>query len=305
MLLRRWFLICRAVVGLILLTVAALCTSLWIILLAGLSTCSLFLLYLGGLAKRELRPWLKSIALQSINLFTVAHRWIFDCVSGVEWDIQGEGVLRRQGWSFVCSNHRSWVDILVLQRVFHRKLPVLRFFMKRELLWLFPIGGIACRWLGFPFLSRRGRLSVTKDREAIYKACLESRGIPGVWACFVEGTRYTQAKSTQQGGQYQHLLRPKSGGFVLTQQALGENLQAMVDVTIVYVGDTPSLWNVLCGRVRKIIVRYEVVIPIGAYFRGSSAPDRAARRETTRWLEARWQQKDRLITTLLEKEKSG
>ena len=49
----------------------------------------------------------------------------------------------------VTSNHQSWVDILVLQYQLNRRIPLLRFFLKQELIWV-PIIGL-CWWaLDFP-----------------------------------------------------------------------------------------------------------------------------------------------------------
>ena len=56
------------------------------------------------------------------------------------WDVEGVETLDRSEWYLVLANHQSWVDIAVLQRIFHRKIPFLKFFIKKELLWL-PILG--------------------------------------------------------------------------------------------------------------------------------------------------------------------
>ena len=53
-------------------------------------------------------------------------------------DLAGVENLDPNGWYMVVANHQSWVDILVLQKVFHRKIPFLKFFLKKELFW-FPI----------------------------------------------------------------------------------------------------------------------------------------------------------------------
>ena len=51
------------------------------------------------------------------------------------------------------SNHQSWVDILVLQKVFNRRIPFLKFFLKQELIWV-PLLGLAWWALEFPFMRR-------------------------------------------------------------------------------------------------------------------------------------------------------
>ena len=52
--------------------------------------------------------------------------WL-DTVNPVRWDVAGIEGLDPQGWFLVASNHQTWVDILVLQRVFNRRIPMLKF----------------------------------------------------------------------------------------------------------------------------------------------------------------------------------
>src|SRR5258708_554510 len=47
--------------------------------------------------------------------------------------VSGDAALRRDGHYLVLANHRSWVDIPVLQAVFNRRIPLLRFFLKSQL----------------------------------------------------------------------------------------------------------------------------------------------------------------------------
>ena len=50
--------------------------------------------------------------------------------------------LARQEWYLMTSNHQSWADILVLQKVTNRRVPSLKFFLKQELIWV-PLLGLA------------------------------------------------------------------------------------------------------------------------------------------------------------------
>ena len=43
-------------------------------------------------------------------------------------EVTGVETLTRDDWYLVIANHQSWVDILILQRVFNRKIPFLKFF---------------------------------------------------------------------------------------------------------------------------------------------------------------------------------
>jgi 1-acyl-sn-glycerol-3-phosphate acyltransferase len=71
----------------------------------------------------------------------------------VHW--QDEPLTGRDCWYLVVANHQTWSDILVLQDALVGRIPPLKFFVKRELLWL-PMAG-HCMWLlDFPFLRRFG-----------------------------------------------------------------------------------------------------------------------------------------------------
>ena len=50
------------------------------------------------------------------------------------WNVNGLDALDRLECYMVVANHQSWADILVLQRVFNRRIPMLKFFLKKELI---------------------------------------------------------------------------------------------------------------------------------------------------------------------------
>ena len=63
--------------------------------------------------------------------------------------------------SLVTSNHQCWADILIVQKMLNRCLPVLKFFIKKELIWV-PVLG-QCWWaLGYPFMKRYSRAYLEK-----------------------------------------------------------------------------------------------------------------------------------------------
>jgi 1-acyl-sn-glycerol-3-phosphate acyltransferase len=213
----------------------------------------------------------------------------------VRWDVQGVEGLPPQEWYLVVANHRSWVDILVLQRVFNRKIPFLKFFLKKELLWV-PFLGVAWWSLDFPFLERSARAD--KDLETILEAAEKFKILPVSIMNFVEGTRFTAEKNEKQRSAYRHLLKPKAGGLTFILSAMGERLHAILDVTIAYPGGTPTFWQFLCGEVREIRVRAKTV-PVERALLGDYAKDKAFRREFTNWLAGMWAAKDEEMAALL------
>jgi 1-acyl-sn-glycerol-3-phosphate acyltransferase len=45
--------------------------------------------------------------------------------------VVGAEALQKDKWYIVVSNHQSWVDILVMQKVLLGKIPFLKFFLKK------------------------------------------------------------------------------------------------------------------------------------------------------------------------------
>jgi 1-acyl-sn-glycerol-3-phosphate acyltransferase len=92
-------------------------------------------------------------------LIVIAEQWIalngllFALFTPTQWQIDGPEGLHRDGWYLVLSNHQSWVDIPALQKTFNRRIPFLRFFLKKQLIWV-PVLGLAWWALDFPFMQR-------------------------------------------------------------------------------------------------------------------------------------------------------
>jgi 1-acyl-sn-glycerol-3-phosphate acyltransferase len=225
--------------------------------------------------------------------------WIRAVRPGARWDVQGLEGLHERGWYLVSSNHQSWVDILVLQRVFHGRIPFLKFFLKRELIWV-PVIGWAWWALDFPFMKRgKGHGARRGDLQTTREACEKFKRIPTSVINFVEGTRFTPAKHAQQASPYRHLLKPKIGGLGVALATMGEQFEALLDVTIVYPQGTPTFWDLLCGRVDEVIVRVQQrEIPPGVL--GSDpVGDKPYRMRINAWVDEQWSAKDQLIDELL------
>jgi len=214
------------------------------------------------------------------------------------WDVQGVQALHRRGWYLVSSNHQSWVDILVLQRIFHGHIPFLKFFLKQELIWV-PVIGLAWWALDFPFMKRgKGSGARQNDLKTTREACQKFKLIPTTVINFVEGTRFTPAKHAAQGSPYRHLLKPKIGGLGTALAAMGEQFEALLDVTIVYPQGTPTFWHLLSGQLGPVRVRVQQrEIPAGV-LGGDPTQDKAYRQRIADWVEQQWRDKDRLIDEL-------
>ncbi|MFZ2288108.1 MAG: acyltransferase [Halopseudomonas yangmingensis] len=224
----------------------------------------------------------------------------------IEWDIQGRERLDQNGWYLVTSNHRSWVDILALQHALNRRMPMLKFFLKQELIWV-PVIGL-CWWgLDFPFMKRYSKAYLEKhpekagqDLATTRKACEKFKTTPVAVFNFLEGTRFTKAKHDQQQSPFRHLLKPKSGGVAFVLDAMGEQLRSLVDITIHYPDGDPTFWDLLCGKVRSVVVRCSIR-PIPAEFLGQDYQNDAAFRERfQQWVNGLWEDKDALLDQLCQ-----
>ncbi len=222
------------------------------------------------------------------------------------WDVAGLDELPYRGWYMVNCNHQSWVDILVLQHLLNRRIPMLKFFLKRQLIYV-PVIGLAWWALDFPFMRRHTDSQLKRhpekrfdDIEATRRACEKFALVPTSVMNFAEGTRFTPAKHRAQHSPYRHLLRPKAGALALALGALGGKFDSLLDVTIVYPDGAPTFWQFLCGNVRHVVVRARQV-PIPAELRGGDyARDPKYRKAFQHWLQALWQEKDAAISALLD-----
>jgi 1-acyl-sn-glycerol-3-phosphate acyltransferase len=252
---------------------------------------------------RTLRDW-------NLRLVRIAESWI-----GVNSAMIRQGTrtrfeldlpdgLRREASYLVLSNHQSWVDIPVLQHVFNRRIPLLRFFLKQELIWV-PLLGVAWWALDFPFMKRYSKEHLARhpelagtDIDATRRACEKFRHTPVSVMNFVEGTRFTAEKHAR-GSPYRHLLRPKAGGVAFVLDAMGSALHGVLDVTLVYPGGKPTVWDLFCNRIPLVRLHVrELAVPavaIGADY--ESDPEFRARFQA--WINTLWAEKDERIAQML------
>ncbi len=221
----------------------------------------------------------------------------------IDWDIRGLDQLDPNEWYLVLSNHQSWVDILALQTALNKKIPMLKFFLKKDLIWI-PFLGLAWWALDFPFMKRYSKKQLRanpklkgKDIESTKKACLKFKTTPVSIMNFVEGTRFTTQKKNAQNSPFQHLLKPKAGGIAFVMSAMGEYIHQIIDITIVYPNKIPTFWEYSCGRVKKIVVNIEV-LPISESMAGDYFSDPAYKEQVFKWLNVIWKNKDKEIESL-------
>jgi 1-acyl-sn-glycerol-3-phosphate acyltransferase len=244
-----------------------------------------------------------------LALTWIAEKWI----QGNAWFITKTNHLRIPQLSFlstyknksylVISNHKSWVDIFILQWTLKDKIPFLRFFIKDNLKWI-PLLGGAWKALGFPFMKRFSKQELLKkpwlrgqDLKETQRSCQRLKGLPSSLLIFLEGTRSTTKKIAKEK-LFHHLLKPKTSGLATALDCLGKDVECIVDVTLVY-QDKPTFLNFLAGRLKNFQVMART-IQIPEKFRNQQIMSNPVlRQEFDRWIFSIWKEKDLWMTQQL------
>ena len=222
-----------------------------------------------------------------------------------QWDIRGGSDLRRDTSYLVISNHQSWVDIPALIQALNRRTPFFKFFLKKELIWV-PFLGLAWWALDYPFMKRYSKAFLAKhpelagqDLQITRQACELFTRQPVTVVTYLEGTRFTEAKRAQQSSPFTHLLKPKAGGVAFVLAAMGEQLDAILDVTVVYPQEkTPGFWDLISGAVPKVIIDIRTRELDPALWQGDYENDPAFRQTIQNWVNQLWTEKDLRIQAL-------
>ena len=216
--------------------------------------------------------------------------------------VTGLDTLKINDWYLVLANHQSWVDIVVLQRALHGNIPFLKFFLKRELIYV-PLLGLAWWALDFPFMKRYSQAFLRKhphlrgkDLATTRKACAKFKHNPVSVMNFIEGTRFSEHKHEKQNSPFKYLLKPKSGGISFVLDAMGEHLTKIVDVTIYYPDGIPNFSDFVCGRVGTVHIEIHT-LDIATELGHINFSDRNDKILFQKWLTQFWHDKD----TRLEK----
>jgi 1-acyl-sn-glycerol-3-phosphate acyltransferase len=170
----------------------------------------------------------------------------------------GERVPDRES-VIIISNHQCMSDIPAVMALAVRKYRIgdLKFFVKDMIKYVPGVG-----W-GMLFLDcffvKRNWLS---DQESITKTFsnIKKFNVPIWLVSFLEGTRLTPTKlkasqtyaEKSQLWRPEHVLLPRTKGFVATVQGLRDHVHAIYDLTIGYPNGIPSLSQLLMGYVPSL-----------------------------------------------------
>ncbi|HOW81867.1 MAG TPA: acyltransferase [Spirochaetota bacterium] len=266
-------------------------------------------IYILGLVKLMLPFRTARTALDTV-LDRLSYTWMLcnngflDILKDIDYEVTGLEKLRMDQWCLVISNHQTWVDIIALQKILHNRIPFLKYFLKKELIWV-PILGLAWWALDYPFMKRYSGEYLSKhpdrkgkDIEMTRKACEKFKAKPVSMMNFVEGTRFSAGKHKAQKSPFRHLLRPRSGGIAFVLSSMGEYMSRVIDITIVYPDGVENIWEFMCSKKTRIRVHIEI-LPIEGALLGDYFNDDAFRNGFQEWLNALWSRKDARISAML------
>ena len=252
---------------------------------------------------QAIRKWLSWFLIKIAESWVAFNSWLIDVVTPTKFIVTGLDSLKYEGWYLVISNHQSWVDIPVLQKIFNRKIPFLKFFLKDQLIWV-PFLGLAWWALDFPFMKRYSKAFLEKypqlkgkDIEATRKACERFKFQPVSVMNFVEGTRFTAAKHLRQASPFADLLKVKAGGIAFVLDTMGDSMKSILDVTIVYSDQKPGLVDLFAGRIRHVMIDI-VERKITPEMIGDYENDAEFRSHFQKWLNTVWEEKQKNIERL-------
>ena len=206
-------------------------------------------------------------------------------------------------WYMAVSNHQSWADIFILLVAAHKRIPLLKFFMKKELAWI-PFVFLANKTLNMPFVNRHSKKQLEKNPNLRFKdyentllACKRFQRSPSTIFSYAEGTRNNSTKHQAQNSPYKNLLIPRVGGIATALSAM-PNIDVLVDYSVVYKSNKRGAWAFLKGDMRDVKVSVKKYnIPEDLKNKNYST-DEEYRKNFKIWIEGIWEEKDKEIERL-------
>ena len=233
--------------------------------------------------------------------WTLCDIWAADGC-GIQIEITGDDLPADEN-VLLTANHLSVADIPALFRLAlkNRRLGDLKWYVKNIIKYI-PGIGWGMVFLDCIFLTRDWGLDKASLNRTFGKFKRENISM---WVVsFVEGSRLSK-KNLAQSQKFaesrdlprlEHLMLPRTKGFVATVIGLRDHLDAVYDTTIMYEGGVPSLWQWVRGVVGKVhihVQRYPI----------EQLPESETELES--WIMERYQEKDLQLGQFFAMEKTA
>ncbi len=197
--------------------------------------------------------------------------------------------------AILLSNHRMMTDIpLLLDFTYnYRRLDNLKWFVKDSIKYM-PGIGWGMYFMDCLFIKRNWDRDQSSIEKVFHRIITDK--VPIWLVIFSEGTRATPSKIARSQSYARekglpilnHVLLPRTKGFVASVQGLGDHLQAIYDITIGYDPRPITVWEWVTGRharFRLHMKRY----PVAALPREANA--------LSAWVMERFGEKDGMIAS--------
>ena len=279
------------------------CTLILLELMVGFGTLFLVNIPRAFFPTKSFKKYISRISNKIGDLTVYGLKMILLLMHGNNIQVFDENRFDRNTWYMAMSNHQSWADIFVLLVAAHKRIPLLKFFMKKELRWI-PFIYLANKTLNMPFVNRHSKKEIEmnpglrfKDYQNTLEACKRFMRSPSTIFSYAEGTRNDPIKHKSQNSPYKNLLIPRVGGMATALSAMPE-ISTLVDYSVVYKSDKRDAWSFLKGEMRdvKILVK-EHEIPRHLKNKDYSE-DESYRDNFKIWIEEIWIKKDRDMDNL-------
>ncbi|WP_370262640.1 acetyltransferase [Limnobacter sp.] len=291
----------KPLVGVLTVCAMTVCITFWFVVMLPFIALRLVPIY-------RVQRWASNACVRIATWWVGSNQGIYALMHGVQGELRIHGDFQPHSSYLVVSNHAAWADILVLFNALHGHAPFGRFFLKKELIWV-PIVGVVCWAMDFPFMKRHSQKAIARnpalaeqDLETTRKACAVYKESPVTVINFLEGTRFTPSKHARYKSPYQHLLPPKFGGLSASLNAMGEQFEALVDVTIAYQavkGNTT--WSWLCGQQTGMQIEVHLLPIPQEMIAGDYRNNPDFKQAFKAWVAGLWQTKDQRLAALKQK----
>lgn len=229
------------------------------------------------------------------------NRVIIGLTNNIKWHISGDAIPTTKKSCMIISNHLSWADILFIGCVYKGNVPVTKFFMKQNLIYI-PFVGLACYALGMPFLKRYPKAKLIKnpklrkkDIKSTKKACRRLIEYPSTLINFVEGSRYTRKKAARAKSPYSNLLPPKTASLGVALGQIGDKVEYIFNNTFYYPDNQKkAMIDLLMGRVKNVYVNVEIVKSTDGLI-GNYLDDKEFKHDFTMKVRDLWEEKDAVL----------
>jgi 1-acyl-sn-glycerol-3-phosphate acyltransferase len=227
--------------------------------------------------------------------------FLFQSILGIRFEVDPLDDLQKNKNYLIVSNHQSWSDILVLQSILIDHTPIIKFIVKKEILYL-PLVGLICWAYEYPLVHRSSNKTkitenknLSRDLQVLGDKLVNMGKNPAAIINFAEGSRFTEARRQKYKSPHEHLLKSRTGGLYFILNTFGQKIDYLLDFTLVYDVSEPIFFKFLGRRCRSVKVRVnKFSMPELLQSLKGEADDLDFEKVDT-WLKSLWAGKDRII----------